>query len=171
MRIDQTPGPDSESDAQRAALTDGLMTAAALLYFRMRLAAQELLEEGELSAGRRSLLRDVARNGPQTVPQLARKRSVSRQHIQTVVNALMADGLAERVVNPAHKGSPLVRPTPAGARAVRELARREAALFPQLTAGISLKDLETATTVLDQLRSTLEGGEWGEAIDDRDASI
>ena len=99
---------------------------------------------------------------PQTVPQLARKRSVSRQHIQTVVNTLMSDGLVERIPNPAHRGSPLVRPTRAGRTAVRELARREAVLFPRLTEGIAIADLETARAVLDLLRETLEGDAWSE---------
>jgi len=56
-----------------------------------------------LSAARRGVLRSLARLGPQTVPQMAGARPVSRQHIQTIVNALAADGLVETIDNPAHK--------------------------------------------------------------------
>jgi hypothetical protein len=41
-----------------------------------------------MTAGKRGVLKGLDRLGPQTVPQMARARPVSRQHIQTLVNRL-----------------------------------------------------------------------------------
>jgi len=43
------------------------------------------------SAGRRGILRSLDSMGPQSVPQMARARPVSRQHIQVLVNGLLED--------------------------------------------------------------------------------
>ena len=51
---------------------------------------------------------------PLTVPQVARRLGVSRQHILRLTNELTADGLVEPIANPDHKTSPLLRLTPDG---------------------------------------------------------
>jgi len=51
---------------------------------------------------------------PLTVPQVARRLGVSRQHILRLTNELTADGLVEPIPNPDHKTSPLLRLTPSG---------------------------------------------------------
>src|ERR1700727_2916192 len=52
--------------------------------------------------------------GPFTVPQIARRLGVSRQHILRLTNDLATEGLVELVPNPDHKTSPLVTLTAAG---------------------------------------------------------
>jgi DNA-binding MarR family transcriptional regulator len=52
--------------------------------------------------------------GPFTVPQIARRLGVSRQHILRMTNDLATEGLVELVPNPDHKTSPLVTLTAAG---------------------------------------------------------
>lgn len=52
--------------------------------------------------------------GQLTVPQIARRLGTSRQNEQRIVGDLVADGIAELVMNPDHKTSPLVRLTPRG---------------------------------------------------------
>jgi DNA-binding MarR family transcriptional regulator len=51
---------------------------------------------------------------PLTVPQIARRLGVSRQHILRLTNDLAAEGLVELIPNPDHKTSPLVNLTPTG---------------------------------------------------------
>ncbi|WP_026365716.1 MarR family winged helix-turn-helix transcriptional regulator [Promicromonospora sukumoe] len=51
---------------------------------------------------------------PLTVPQVARRLGVSRQHILRLTNELTTEGLIEPRPNPDHKTSPLLRLTPAG---------------------------------------------------------
>lgn len=151
-------------DADRHAAVDELTMMAALLYFRMRKAAEEMLGEGAQSSGRRSLLKSLVKGQPQTVPQMARLRAVSRQHIQKLVNGLLADGLVELADNPSHKRSKLVRITDAGRNAAEETARREAEILPRLARGIALEDIRTATRVLEQLKAAFEGERWRQRL-------
>jgi len=63
---------------------------------------------------------------PMTVPQVARRLGVSRQHILRLTNELVDEGLVELRPNPDHKTSPLVHLTPAGEatlHAINEAAR------------------------------------------------
>ena len=140
----------------RHAAVDELTMTAALLYFRMRKAAEEMLGEGAQSSGRRSVLKGLAKAGPQTVPQMARLRAVSRQHIQKLVNGLLADGLVELVDKPAHKRSKLVKITAVGSSAAEATARREAEILPEISRGIALEDIRTATRVLKDLKAAFE---------------
>lgn len=70
-------------------------------------------DEGR-GAVRRGILRGLARYGAQTVPEMARTRSVTRQNVQPVVDALVAEGLVVRVPNPAHRRSPRYEVTAEG---------------------------------------------------------
>jgi DNA-binding MarR family transcriptional regulator len=142
--------------AERHAAVDKLTMTAALLYFRMRRAAEEITGEGAQSSGRRSILKSLGKAAPQTVPQMARVRAVSRQHIQKLVNGLLDDRLVELIENPAHKKSKLVRITTAGQIVANATHRREAEILPELSRGLSLEDIETATRVLEHFKSAFE---------------
>jgi len=136
---------------------EGLIDETVALFHRLRATAEAIHGEGEVSAARRGVLRSLARGGAQTVPQMASTRPVSRQHIQTIVDALAADGLVETVANPAHKRSVLVRLTSAGRAAVRDIAAREAAFLRSLDLDMAAADVDRAVRVLRALRSRLEG--------------
>ena len=136
---------------------EAIVDETVALFHRLRAAAEAIHGEGESSAARRGVLRGLARGGPQTVPQMASARPVSRQHIQTIVDALAADGLVETVANPAHKRSMLVRLTPAGRAAVREIAEREATFMRTLDLGLPAAEIDRAVRVMRALRSRLEG--------------
>lgn len=154
------------SEAERHAAVDELTMTAALLYFRMRRAAEEMMREGAQSSGRRSVLKSLEKSGPQTVPQMARVRAVSRQHIQKLVNGLSDDGLVELIDNPAHRRSKLVQITAAGREAADATLEREAQILPELVRGIPLEDLETATRVLEHLMDAFEGERWRRLLED-----
>ena len=141
---------------------DELTFEIARLFFRMRYAARQYLGGGRHSTGRRSVLRSLGREGPQTVPAMARVRTVSRQHVQTLVDELMRDGLVTRIENPRHRRSKLVALTDSGKAFLRQMEAREADLFDFLGEDIELDDLETATRVVRQLREALESDDWAE---------
>ena len=148
------PDPDETYEA-----IDRFTFQVALLFFRMQTAATQYLGQGRHSSGRRSLLKSLA-EGPQTVPEMARRRSVSRQHIQVLVNTLRADGLATTRVNPADRRSRLVTLTGKGRRFLEGLRSREVILFAELADGIPIDDLVKATELVQEMRSRLEGEEW-----------
>ena len=61
-----------------------------------------------------------------TVPQVARRLGVSRQHILRLTNDMVAEGLVELVPNPDHQTSPLVHLTADGRatlQAINDAAR------------------------------------------------
>jgi DNA-binding MarR family transcriptional regulator len=135
-----------------------LFSEVRLLFHRGRALMNELHSMGESSAGQRAVLESIARRGPQTVPQLARARPVSRQHIQALVNALEERALVRLVHNPAHKRSHLVELTRKGAALLGEMQRRERSLLQRMDLGISPAELSKATAVLARLRMRLEAG-------------
>ena len=145
---------------EKVAAVDTLMTESALLFFRMKVAAADLMGKGAGSSGRRSILRELARSGPRTVAHMARARPVARQHFQKIVNRMNREGLVEFIHNPAHERSKLVRLTEKGHLFVEALTRREAKLIADLAADISMHDVQTATQVLRELKNKFASGEW-----------
>ena len=143
-----------------------VLDEAVVLNFRLQRVAEELHRQGPASAARRGVLRKLSEDGPQSVPQIARHRGVSRQHVQKLVDSLLEEGLVEYAPNPAHRKSDLVRLTSAGVQAVRNNTRREAILVKEFTPEVNAEELETALDVLIRVRKFLES-ERCEALIDR----
>lgn len=137
-----------------------VMNETRSLFHRMKKAAQELHGWGEWTGGERGVLFSLAELGPQTVPLLARARPVARQHIQMLVNSLLAQKLVRTVRNPEHRRSVLIALTRAGKTTVREFRKREKKVFDQLDIGATKKDLATAVRVLREINDVLSGEEW-----------
>lgn len=152
-------------NTEKVAAVDTLMTESALLFFRMKVAAADLMGKGTGSSGRRSILKELARSGPRTVAHMARARPVARQHFQKIVNRLNREGLVEFIPNPAHERSKLVRLTQKGHLFVKVLTRREAKLIAELAADISMHDVQTATKVLRELKNKFASGEWKQLLE------
>ncbi len=108
----------------------------------------------------------LQRHGPLSVPQMARARPVSRQHIQVLVNSLADDGLVEAVTNPAHRRSPLFQLTPEGDELVDVMSRREAGVVARLEIGIPDGELRAASAVLREVRKRFEGRRFGRLVED-----
>jgi len=124
------------------------------LYFLLRAVGDGLHADLGISTGMRGVMTSLAA-APRTVPELARQRPVSRQHIQTLVNALLAAGLVETGANPQHRRSPLVRLTDPGRRQLTEMQRREADLLGGLGLEVTVAELTTATRLFDLLEREL----------------
>jgi len=132
----------------------------ALLFFRMRVAATQYLGRGEHSSGHRSIMKSLGAEGPQTVPAMAGLRSVSRQHVQKLVDGLKADGFVEAVPNPAHKRSVLIDLTRLGEDYLGQLGKREEELWRFLGKGLSPEGVGEATKLVRLLRSRFESTDW-----------
>ena len=102
------------------------------------------------------LLRSLTLGGPQTVPALARSRPVSRQHIQTLADAMAADGLVAFRANPAHKRSPLVMITAKGEQLYETLAKKLGAISDDLVADMDARKIAAAVEALKQLAAKLD---------------
>lgn len=153
-------GRSVSANSDRVAAADELFSATVRLFHRLTAAAEQLHGGGDRSAGRRGILKGLDRLGPQTVPQMARARPVSRQHIQVLVNQLAEEGLVSFEENPAHKRSSLVALTEKGKAALVEMSRREARAIGGLDLGAGPKELRAAAQALDRVRQAMEGPRW-----------
>lgn len=126
------------------------------LFHRLKASAEEVHGGGEMTAARRGVLRGLLMSGPQTVPQMARARPVSRQFMQSLVNELRTAGLVELRENPAHKRSRLVALTAKGNEAIEAMLRKEASLFLAYRYDVPEGDLLRTIEVLRGLRQALE---------------
>jgi DNA-binding MarR family transcriptional regulator len=143
------------AESSRSPAFEDLIDETTALFHLLHAVAAQLHGGGELTAGRRGVLRGLDRFGPQTVPQMARARPVSRQYIQTLVNELESEGLVETIENPAHRRSRLVRLTSRGKDALTEMYRREANLFATLDLPISDDEMHQSASVLRSARTAL----------------
>jgi DNA-binding MarR family transcriptional regulator len=131
------------------------------LYHRLTVVSEQIYGKREITAGKRSILKELASKGPLTVPQMANARPVSRQYMQNQVNLLTGEGYVECINNPAHKRSSLVRLTQAGKSLVDSMNIQEEKILAlgQLNK-LEKKDLEITATVLRELREFFVSNQW-----------
>ncbi len=145
-----------------------LTSAVRRLFHKLGHAVSALHSDSEVSAGMRAVLESVIVGGPQTVPQLARVRPVSRQHIQGLVNPLLDHGYVEYVDNPAHKRSKLVSPTASGVAIFQTMRGREAEALRQVALDVDPAAFVAATEMLRALIEVFESPEWRAIVSEYD---
>lgn len=148
-----------EPEAAESAF-NSLINETTALFHRLKIVADEVHHQGEMSGGLRSILRSLSKPGEQTVPQMARERAVSRQNVQILINQLADEGFVEFVENPAHKRSAFVQLTSQGKKAVEAMNRREEKLLSKSSVGATGKKMREAAETLRQVRSFFESDEW-----------
>jgi DNA-binding MarR family transcriptional regulator len=139
------------------------------LLQRLRAVAQPLSGRLTLSVGRRGVLTELERSGPRTVPQVARARAVTRQHVQALVNSLVREGMVELADNPEHRRSRLVRLTEAGRDWLAEATEREGAFLDHLALDVSDEELRVAKATLRAVGEALAEPAWRWAAKDETA--
>jgi len=132
-----------------------LVFATARAFFRLRAAGARIGAITPWGGGLIGMMHSLKWGGPQTVPQIARARPVSRQRIQKLADEMAAEGLIEFVDNPAHKRSKLVRLTAKGEAAYDELRAAMLALCEEMAADMDDGQIETARAVLDDVARKL----------------
>jgi DNA-binding MarR family transcriptional regulator len=132
------------------------------LLNEIRLIYQKLVEVGDrihadekVSMGMRAVLEILLKNGPATVPDIARSRSVTRQHIQVLANELLNRDLVELAINPSHKRSSLLTLTSEGEDLIQRMRRREFRLYEETGFGVTTEELISAATTLETIRRAL----------------
>ncbi|MBL9046991.1 MAG: MarR family transcriptional regulator [Tabrizicola sp.] len=124
--------------------------------FRALRAASDAMNEARgVTAARRAVMEFLAGHGPATVPQIAEAKSVTRQHIQTSADELVAQGLAAWSDNPAHRRSRLLGLSPQGARVFDEIRSEESATLDQVSAGMDPTLIEAGRKALQDLQRGL----------------
>jgi DNA-binding MarR family transcriptional regulator len=133
-----------------------LMLETIAVFFLLRAVGKRMGAVTAADGGYWGMLRSLKLKGAQTVPQIARSRPVSRQHIQQLANEMIADGVIDLIDNPAHQRSKLLRLTPKGEAVLQEITDRVAQEAEGLAQGMDTEALQVSVKVLQQLREKLK---------------
>ncbi|MFI5180968.1 MAG: MarR family winged helix-turn-helix transcriptional regulator [Thermoanaerobaculia bacterium] len=119
-------------------------------------AADVELEPLGIHVGDRALLEFLAHEpAPVSLSDLARKRSVSRQHIHQALKRLPDPSWIDRLQNPVDLRTLMLRLSPKGRAFFRRVRARDAAFFERLAPRVPRAEVESATRLLRQLRREL----------------
>lgn len=135
---------------------DELIDEVRVLYQALVAIAGQLHGAG-MTVGMRAVLEALAKGGPSTVPALARARRVTRQRIQSLVDACRAAGYVETHSNPAHARSMLIALTASGRSRIERLRAREFGVVAKHAEPLAPARLRAASRTLRAVRASLEG--------------
>ena len=136
------------------------------LFHGLQATAASVHRHANLTAALRGVLVGLAESGPQTVPQMARLRPTSRQHIQVLVNRLRDLGLVLAEENPDHRRSKRVRLTAEGERTVARILDREARLLELAAIPVGEAEIGAAVAALQAVRTTLTGSRFRRLVEE-----
>jgi len=145
-------------------LLNELIGEVRLLFHRLARAADALHESDGIPASQRAVLECLCKGDSKTVPQIASMKSVSRQHIQVIVNELSEKKMVEITDNPKHKRSPLVGLSDHGIKIFKKISRREAGFLTGIDSSLEKSNLEISIKTLSALNEIfMNKGEGNEA--------
>jgi DNA-binding MarR family transcriptional regulator len=121
------------------------------LFRAMAQLADRYLQAHGLSAADRAVLEFLYPERELSVPEIATRYQVSRQHVQVTVNALLEDGFLESRPNPRHKRSPLIVLTRVGRDLFGRIRAAESELLDELFADIPIDDIECTRRTLEAM--------------------
>lgn len=121
---------------------------------------QRLVEQREatmgMSVGVRAVLDELASHAPGLpVPAVATQLGLSRQFVQRMVNDAADAGWVERIPNPNHRRSRVIRLTDAGTAAISTVREHERELMGQTGGDLTEADLEATLRVLRAMREAV----------------
>lgn len=122
----------------------------------LRKTSDHSLADLGLTASMRAVLEHVHRNGPQSVPQIAKAKHMARQSAQELIDPLVERGMLEALPNPRHKKSPLLDMTEKGRQIFATINERDRAMLADVAASLPELDLAAVRHSLDQLCACLE---------------
>jgi DNA-binding MarR family transcriptional regulator len=137
------------------------LTGLVLDLFRVNslllIAGDRLVTELGLTSARWQILGAiVAAERPQPVAWLARDLGANRQNVQRIINDLHRERLVAFETNPHHRRAQLVVLTDKGRQTFDAAMRLQAPWINSLSAGLSVKDIDTVQRVITALRKRLE---------------
>ncbi len=134
------------------------------LFQRLGATANELHEDSGITASQRAVLEFLSQHQPQTVPQMAREKAVSRQHIQVIVNKLLERGLVECTTNPAHNRSSLIQMTSSGRKLFEVIQQKELKLLAIMEKHLTKKKLLMTAQTLQAIEEYLQSEQWRDLL-------
>jgi len=125
------------------------------LFRAMGQKASEYLEELGVSAADRAVMEFLYPDERLSVPDIARRYQVSRQHVQVTVNGLAEKGLVKAEENPGHKRSPLIVLEDRGRDLFEAILARDHEALEKLFAEIPRSDQKQTRQTLEKILDNL----------------
>jgi DNA-binding MarR family transcriptional regulator len=132
---------------------DELLAETRALFHTLTEWSDALHAELRIGAAMRGVLEVLLLRGPATVPNMARARGVSRQHIQQQVDALLERDLLERRNNPAHRRSSMFALSDKGRALIQNMRAEELKALSRMQVGVSDYSALEAAQVLSAWRT------------------
>ena len=129
------------------------------IFRQMARTAGESLEALGITAADRAVLEFLYPDEMLSVPEIAERYDVTRQHVQVTVNALLEKGLVTKRPNPRHKRSDLICLSRSGKKLFGRVRKNDARLIAQLFQDIPDRQLATTRKTLNQLHHRLQTGD------------
>ena len=126
------------------------------LFRAMADAADAYLADFGLTAAHRAVLEFLYPETALTVPDIARRYRVSRQHVQVTINDLLERGLVVSADNPRHKRSHLMRLTDQGQQTFARIREMEGGVLDALFQNVEIADVATTKRTLETLLHRLQ---------------
>jgi len=121
--------------------------------------SSENLESFGISVADRAVLEFLYPNRRLTVPDIAKRYKVSRQHVQATVNSLLEKELIVTRENPKHKRSPHITLKSKGRKMFADILIKDEAVIEELFSDISNRDILITRQTLQSLLNELSRGE------------
>lgn len=153
------------TNGQRVNYIDDMADAVESLVWEVRrcfrelaVAADKALEPLGLTASDRALIEFLARESePISLAALARKRSVSRQHVHQSLARLPDPRWVERAADPTDSRSVLLRLTGEGRSLWKGIRRVDRALLRRIARQVDPAKVRAATKTLQEIRNVIRG--------------
>ena len=129
------------------------------LFRAMSETADNYLKDDDLTAADRAVMEFLYPEERLSVPSIANKYRVSRQHVQVTVNRLRSVGLVRAEPNPQHKRSQLIRLSELGRETFAEIRNNETSVVQKLFADLDRQDIDATRRLLKSLLARCESGE------------
>ena len=125
------------------------------LFRSMGLFADSYLSELGISAADRAVMEFLHPDNKLSVPQIADLYSVSRQHVQVTVNALLERGIVTLEENPRHKRSPLITLNDTGRSLFSQVVKKDKEAIEQLFYNVSGTEAKKVRATLEKMLANL----------------
>lgn len=125
------------------------------LFRAMGKEADSYLEALGISAAERAVVEFLYPDNELSVPQIAERYSVSRQHVQVTVNALLGAGLLMEKQNPKHKRSPLITLNDSGRDLFSQVLKKDKDAIRRLFENVSESEARRVRATLKKLLGNL----------------
>ena len=146
-------GPTTRSDAYQ------ITWLIRRLFRGMGQLSNKRLESVGITAADRAILEFLYPDRCLSVPAIAERYRVFRQHVQVTVNVLLERKLVRTSQNPRHKRSPLISLTNSGRELFAGILRDDAETIETWFSGISKAERKQVRRLLETLLQRLTTGE------------